>query len=128
MNALLDTHAFLWWIADDPRLSETARGFIADGTNDVYLSVVSAWEIVVKAAVGRIELPETASRFIPRHATENGFELLPIRFAHALAVADLPPVHRDPFDRLLIAQATSEGLAILTGDPQIEKYRVHVIW
>jgi len=128
MNALLDTHAFLWWIADDPRLSETARGFIADGTNDVYLSVVSAWEIVVKAAVGRIELPETASQFIPRHVTQNGFEILPIRFTHALAVADLPPVHRDPFDRLLIAQAISEGLAILTGDSEIEKYHVNIIW
>jgi PIN domain nuclease of toxin-antitoxin system len=128
MNALLDTHAFLWWIADDRRLSETARGFIADGTNVIYFSVVSAWEIVVKAAAGRIELPEDTPKFVPHHVTQNGFAVLPIRLSHALGVTDLPPVHRDPFDRLLVAQAQAEGLAILTGDAQIEKYRVDVIW
>ena len=128
MNALLDTHAFLWWIADDPRLSETARGFIADGTNGIFFSVASAWEIVVKAAAKRIEPPEIAAELIPHHVTRNGFEILPIRLAHALGVAELPPVHRDPFDRLLIAQAQIEGLAILTDDSHIEKYRVSVIW
>jgi PIN domain nuclease of toxin-antitoxin system len=128
MNALLDTHAFLWWIADDPRLSETARGFIADGTNEIFFSVVSTWEIVVKAAAGRIEPPEIAPDLIPHHVTHNGFEILSVRLAHALGVAELPPVHRDPFDRLLIAQAQAEGLAILTDDSHIEKYRVNVIW
>jgi PIN domain nuclease of toxin-antitoxin system len=128
MNALLDTHAFLWWIADDPHLSETARGFIADGTNEVFFSAVSAWEIVVKAAAGRIKLPNPASQFVPHHILQNGFEVLPILLEHTLAVAELPAVHRDPFDRLLIAQAVLEGLAVLSGDAQIGRYPVTVIW
>ncbi|HLW48845.1 MAG TPA: type II toxin-antitoxin system VapC family toxin [bacterium] len=128
MNALLDTQAFLWWITDNPRLSETARDFIADGANEVFFSVVSAWEIVVKAAAGRITLPDAAPRFIPHHVLRNGFAVLPVSMEHALGVAELPPVHRDPFDRLLVAQALGEGLAVLTGDAQIERYPVRVIW
>lgn len=128
MRALLDTHAFLWWIADHPSLSPTAREIIADGTNEVLLSVVSAWEIVVKAGAGRIALDESPERFVSRHVAQNGFSVLPVHLDHALKVAALPRLHRDPFDRLLVAQATAEGLPILSGDPQIAKYAVETLW
>lgn len=89
---------------------------------------MSAWEIVIKATMGRIALPGPAPRFIPHHVAQNGFTALPVRLEHALKIAELPPLHRDPFDRLLVAQAIGDSLAVLSGDPQIERYPVTVIW
>ena len=128
MRLLLDTHAFLWWVADDPRLSDRARSLIADGSNEVFFSAASAWEIVVKAALGRLRIDGEVKVFIDRQLEANAFEVLPIHLRHALAIAALPDLHRDPFDRMLVAQASTEGLAILTGDQQVAAYPVEAVW
>lgn len=118
MRLLLDTHAFLWWCADDPRLGAREREVIRDGHNAVFLSAASVWEIVIKEKLGRLSVPEPASRAVAR----LGLEPLPIGFAHAEATATLPALHRDPFDRMLIAQARIEGLTLVTYDPRVRAY------
>lgn len=128
MRLLLDTHAFLWWIIDDPRLSGTARRLVGDPANEVLFSAASAWEIAVKTALGRLTLPQRPERYIPRQLEVNGFQPLPIRVEHALRVHALPDHHRDPFDRLLIAQAMVDRLTIVTADAQIAKYPVRTTW
>jgi len=128
MKVLLDTHVFLWWITDDPRLSSRAREIIADGANEVFLSAASGWEIAIKAKLGRLRLPDVPERFIPEQLRLNAIETLPVQMSHALHVYKLPDHHRDPFDRLLIAQAQLEKLPVLTADPQISRYPVKVIW
>jgi PIN domain nuclease of toxin-antitoxin system len=128
VRALLDTHAFLWWIADDERLGPRARKAIADGSNDVFFSTASAWEIAVKAGLGRLRLTDDLERFIPAQVTTNGFQVMPVHLRHALAVHALPDHHRDPFDRILIAQAVRESLVLLSGDPQVRRYPVKVVW
>ena len=128
MKALLDTHAFLWWNADDPRLSQAVRDVIADGHNELYLSVASAWEIAIKAARGSLILPEPPEMYVPSRLQLHRILPLPIQLRHALHVFDLPAIHRDPFDRLLIAQSQLEDLPIMTTDPDIARYDVSVIW
>ena len=128
MKLLLDTHAFLWWVSDDSRLPDRARHLIGAPRNAVLFSAVSAWEIVVGAALGRLSLPEPAERFVPGQLRENAFVSIPVTVSHALAVGRLPDLHRDPFDRLLIAQALVEDLTIVTRDEQISKYPVRVAW
>ena len=128
MKVLLDTHAFLWWIADSARLSVRAHEIISDGDNELYISAVTGWEIAVKARLGRIELPDDPQRFIPDQMRMNAMQGLPVQMSHALQVFALPHYHRDPFDRMLVAQAQIEGLPILTADPQIGLYQVEVIW
>jgi PIN domain nuclease of toxin-antitoxin system len=128
VRLLLDTHAFLWWITDDDRFSERAAGLIADGANEVYFSAASAWEIAIKAGLGRIRLPDDAWSFTPEQLERNAFQALPVHVPHAIAVIALPDVHGDPFDRMLVAQALTEGLTILTADPWIGRYQVPVIW
>ena len=118
MRLLVDTHVFLWWRGDDPRLGEAERAAIRDGQNDVFLSAASIWEIAIKQSLGRLQIPEPASAA----AVRLGFEPLQISFAHAEATAQLPPRHRDPFDRLLVAQAKLEGLTLVTQDPSIREY------
>ncbi len=128
MRLLLDTHAFLWWIADDTRLSGRARELIADSANDVYFSVASGWEIVVKAGLRRVLLPDDPDRFISEQLSVNAFQVLPVHLRHALRIYTLPDLHRDPFDRMLVAQAVSEEMAVLSADPQIARYPVEVVW
>ena len=128
MSVLLDTHTFLWWIGDDPRLSPRAREVIGDGDNVVYLSAVSGWEMAIKARLGKLQLPAAPASFIAGQLAANAFDSLPVQMSHALHVYTLPPHHRDPFDRLLVAQAQMENLPILTADPQIGRYAVQVIW
>lgn len=118
MRLLLDTHAFLWWCGDDPRLGDVERRAIRDGANEVFLSAASVWEMAIKQELGRLQVPEPASAAVAR----LGFEPLPIAFAHAEATTLLPPLHRDPFDRLLVAQARTEGLTLVTSDPLIREY------
>lgn len=118
MRLLLDTHIFLWWCADDPRLSEVERQTIRNGGNDVFLSAASVWEMAIKQMLGRLKLPDPASAVVAR----LGIERLPVGFEHAEATALLPPLHRDPFDRLLVAQARIEGLTLVTRDPQVRSY------
>jgi len=128
MKVLIDTHVFLWWITNDPRLSPRAREIIADGANVVFLSAASGWEIAIKAKLGRLRLPDEPERFILKQLELNAIEVLPVQMSHALHVYALPYHHQDPFDRLLIAQARLEKVPILTADPQISRYEVEVIW
>ena len=128
MRALLDTHTFLWWNTDDPRLSAQARELIADGRNEIYLSVASAWEIAIKAARGSLILPEPPEQYVPSRLRLHRMLVLTIQLRHALMVYDLPMIHRDPFDRLLIAQSRLEDLALLTADPEITRYDVNAVW
>jgi len=127
MKALLDTHAFLWWITDDPRLSPRVRKIIGDGENELYLSAASGWEMAIKAGLGRLQLPDL-ERFIPEQMALNAIETLPVRMSHALRVHNLPEHHRDPFDRLLIVQALLEDMPIISSDPKIALYPVRIIW
>lgn len=128
MNVLLDTHAFLWWVIDDSQLSNTARAIIVEPTNTIYLSVVSAWEIIIKERTGKLSLPEPPETYIPSRLTSNRFVTLTVEMQHVLQIASLPDHHRDPFDRLLIAQSQSENLPLLTVDHLIRQYSVKVIW
>lgn len=129
MRVLLDTHALLWWSSSaGSRLSDTARGLIGAPDTDVLVSVVSAAEVVIKAARARIEMPDAADRYVPAMLMRHDFSVLELRLDHALRLASLPPIHRDPWDRLLIAQAQVEGLPIVTADPAIARYDVEVIW
>ena len=128
MNILLDTHAFLWWIDNNPKLSSRARGIISDASNVIFLSAASGWEIAIKARLGKLTLPDDLERFITDQLVTNAFSSLPIQLSHALHVYTLPTIHRDPFDRILVAQSQLEGMPILTADPQIARYPVKVIW
>ena len=126
MTLLLDTQAFLWWVADEPRLSARARRAIAGAT--CLLSVASCWEIAIKAGLGKLEIPRPIDRFLQQQLEVNGFRLLPASVEHVSAVADLPFHHRDPFDRLLAAQARREDLAIVSADPIFRKHGVMRVW
>ncbi len=128
MRLLLDTNAFLWWIGDDPRLSRRAAALIANGANQVHVSAASAWEIVVKKGLGRVEVPEPIDRFLVAQLETNAFLPLPIHVRHALGLAALPDVHRDPFDRILVAQAVAEDLSLVTGDRMLARYPISVEW
>lgn len=128
MKVLLDTHAFLWWITDNPQLSLQARNIISDGKNEVFLSAASAWEIAIKTQLGRLKLPDKPELFVSKQMAINAIQGLPIQISHALHVYNLPNHHQDPFDRMLVSQAQLEGMHILTSDSQIAEYHVKVIW
>lgn len=128
MRVLLDTHAFLWWIGDDPRLSERAREVLSDGDNDLVFSAASGWEIAIKARLGRLHVPGDLNTYLVRQLTENYTSVLPVHLSHALRVHTLPEHHRDPFDHLLIAQAIVEEIPLLSADPRIARYPVEVVW
>jgi PIN domain nuclease of toxin-antitoxin system len=128
MRYLLDTHTFLWWIADSHLLSDRVLDIIKDGANTLYLSAASGWEIAIKANLGRLQLPDEPEKVIPEQMSLNTVVGLPIQMSHALHVHSLPIHHRDPFDRMLVAQSQVEELPILTSDPQIAKYEVDVVW
>ena len=128
MRILLDTHVFLWWVEDAPTLSRKARGAIANPENQCFLSLASSWEMAIKMSLGRLRLPDTIERFIPQQLAENGFSQLQIDFRHVARVASLALHHRDPFDRLLIAQAMEEKMPVVTVDPLFTKYGVRRIW
>jgi PIN domain nuclease of toxin-antitoxin system len=128
MKVLLDTHTFLWWIMDDPQLSSRAREIMEAGDTEVFLSAASGWEIAIKSRLGRLKLPADLHSFMAEQLRINAIQVLPIQMAHALHVATLPDHHRDPFDRMLVAQSQLERLPILTGDPLIAQYAVPVIW
>jgi len=128
MRAILDTHTFLWWNTDDARLSDTARKIISDGRNELYLSAASAWEIAIKASRGSLLLPEPPDHYVASRLRLHRVQALPIQLSHALHVYHLPDIHRDPFDRLLIAQSQLDDVPILTMDENISRYEVEVIW
>jgi PIN domain nuclease of toxin-antitoxin system len=129
VRVLLDTHAFLWWVSErGAKLSERARELLSDGSNDVIVSMASVWEMSIKVGVGRMDLPDAIERYVPDRLRHHGFDLMPIDLRHAFRAGDLPRIHGDPFDRMLIAQAQLEGLALITADPAIGRYDVETIW
>jgi PIN domain nuclease of toxin-antitoxin system len=128
MNLLLDTHTFLWWITDAPKLSKAARDLMGNGQNTLYWSAASSWEVSIKYALGRLPLPEIPEIFLPSELSQNRIESLPVIDAHAFRAGHLPRYHRDPFDRMLIAQAQVESLVILSNDQKLGLYGVEVCW
>jgi PIN domain nuclease of toxin-antitoxin system len=128
MRLLVDTHAFLWLILDDPSLSDTARREIRSRDNEVWLSAASGWEIAIKYGLGKLPLPEEPDRYVSRMRRRSGIESLPIGEAEVCQIHRLPPIHRDPFDRLLVAQANCHGLVIVTDDPVVSRYPVQTLW
>jgi PIN domain nuclease of toxin-antitoxin system len=128
MRAILDTHAILWWVTNNPQLSQTVRDIIADSDNTLYLSVASSWEIIIKFNTGKLPLPEPPTQFIQSCLSVNRFESLAIDLPHVLQINTLPNHHKDPFDRILIAQAQVENIPILTVDRMIIEYPVQTIW
>jgi len=128
MKLLLDTHIFLWWVSDDPQLSTKARVLIGDGHNTLYWSAASSWEVSIKYALGRMPLPEAPEQFLPAEIEKNRIESLPIIDAHAFQTGKLPPHHQDPFDRMLVAQAQVESIALLSNDRQLNHYDVEIHW
>jgi PIN domain nuclease of toxin-antitoxin system len=125
---LLDTHAFLWWVNDDPKLAPKAKRAIASAHNECYLSAASCWEMAIKASLGKLRLSKSVELFIIEQLAANGFTLLPIELRHAAQVERLPFHHRDPFDRLLIAQAITEKLTIVSADIHFSKYQMELLW
>jgi len=121
---LLDSHALLWWEADDARLSDRARERIERPDSTALFSAVSLWELAIKQALGKLRLPDS----LLSRLTEEGFQELPVTAAHGLLAGGLPRHHNDPFDRMLVAQASSEGLVIVTADTRIGAYNVPVLW
>lgn len=123
MNLLVDTNVLLWWLDDSPALSAEARELISDGDSVTVVSAVTIWEIVVKSALGKLDVPEN----IEEHISQAGFTFLDLTPAHAWEVGHLPAIHRDPFDRMLVAQSRIEKLTLVTRDENIPKYGVPVI-
>lgn len=127
MRVLLDTHVWLWALAADRRLRREAREVIQDPDNETLLSVASAWEISIKAAKGKLRLPAPAEVFVPEAIATSPTTILEITLRHVLRSAALPPHHNDPFDRLLVAQAQTEQLPVLTADNVFSLYEINVI-
>ena len=125
---MLDTHAFLWWINDDTRLSEAAREVISDGGRELLFSAASGWEMAIKIGLGKLNVTGPLSSYLPARLLENGIGVLPVSLRHAMGVTELPNYHRDPFDRLLVAQAMAEDLTVLTADPLVTRYPIQIIW
>ena len=127
MKLLLDTHAFIWWDSDPARLSATALAAMLDPANEVWLSVASAWEMVIKVQLGKLALRLPLADIV-RQQQANGLRVLPVALVHAMAVEGLPAIHKDPFDRVLIAQANAEGAELVSADPVVRHYPVRVLW
>ncbi len=128
MKLLLDTHALLWFIGNDPQLSAAARQNIQNPAHDIFVSAASLWEIAVKLSLEKLKLPHPFDQVFPRQLEINGFELLQISCLQLNQLAALPFHHRDPFDRLLIAQALADGMTIVTRDPAFSKYPAAILW
>ena len=127
-DLLLDTHAFLWWVSDAPILSTAARHAIRNPETKCLLSLASCWEIAIKQSLGKLRIPAPLEQFVPEQMAVNNFKPLEIDFRHVARVAKLPFHHRDPFDRLLAAQALEEGLTLVSSDPAFDAYGVKRLW
>jgi PIN domain nuclease of toxin-antitoxin system len=127
MRLLLDTHVFLWYISADPQLPVAFRDAIRDPANEVYLSVASVWEAVIKYALGKLPLPDAPAEYLPRQRQAHRIATLPVEEAALAHLASLPPLHRDPFDRILIAQALQHGLQLVTVDDAVRAYPVPLL-
>ena len=127
MRLLLDTHVFLWYITADPKLPAAFRAAIQDQANEVYLSVASVWETIIKYHLGKLPLPAPPADYLPRQREAHGIVSLPIDEGAMSHLSGLPPFHRDPFDRLLIAQALQHGLTVATVDPDVSAYPLSLL-
>lgn len=127
MRILLDTHVWLWLQVEPERLSDESLEMLADPANELFLSAASAWEIAVKVGVGKLVLPAPPDEYVPSRLASSGTIALPVELRHALHVANLPAHHRDPFDRLLVAQAQLESLPLISADRQLAAYDVEVL-
>ncbi|MCY3867984.1 MAG: type II toxin-antitoxin system VapC family toxin [Gemmatimonadetes bacterium] len=128
MRLLLDTHSFLWYIEDDDRLSQRAEQMISNIDNEVLLSIGSLWEIAIKYGIGKLSLSRAFSEFIPEQLLINQIDVLPISLPHLARYTELPFHHRDPFDRLIIAQAMVENIPVVSRDRPFQEYSIDVIW
>lgn len=128
MRLLLDTHAFLWFVLGDQRCSTTARTLIEDEANQKWLSPASHWEIAIKIGMGKYTLPVTFLEFMRRAVADNGFSILPIEPNHTALLTTMPHHHRDPFDRLMIAQATAEQMTVVGADKAWDAYSISRLW
>lgn len=128
MKLLLDTHAFIWWDSEPAKLSPRALSLCQDSENQLYLSVVSLWEIQIKSGLGKLRLSTPLRDIVAMQQEANGLALLSIHPNHTYALDGLPALHKDPFDRMLVAQAVSEGLRVITHDESVRKYSVDVEW
>lgn len=127
MKILLDTHCWLWMTSAPEKLAPAARALVEGSENELFLSAASSWEIAIKYALGKLPLPVPPASYVPTRMAATGVSALAVEHRHALEVAGLPMHHADPFDRLLVAQARVEGLAILTADPQLGAYEVELV-
>ena len=128
MRVLVDTHVFLWWVEGDRALPAKARAALADQDNDCLFSLVSVWELAIKAGLGKLKLALPVQRYVVEQVAANGFRMLDIQMAHVGRVESLAAHHGDPFDRLLIAQALEERIPVVTADPVFRDYGVKRIW
>ncbi len=128
MKLLLDTHAFIWWDEAPERLGEMARSACFDPQNDLVFSAASEWEIQIKAALGKLALRKPLRQLINDQIQQNGLEVLAVTLDHTVRLDSLSPHHKDPFDRMLVAQALTEGWPMITHDPVLAKYPIQVIW
>ncbi len=128
MNLLLDTHSLLWFLNEDPHLVPNAKALIEDSLNRKFVSMATCWEIAIKVGLKKLDLGEPVSTFLPRELLVNKFGLLHIELVHALHVENLPRHHRDPFDRLLVAQSMIEKIAIVSSDEKFDAYGVVRLW
>ena len=127
MKLLLDTHALVWWDAEPEKLSTAVIGLLQDPSTLVYLSVINVWEIVIKNQIGKLSTPRTPTQIVERQSA-NGIIILPVTLEHVVVLEHLPPIHKDPFDRLLICQAIAENASILSADRVFDQYPVRVVW
>ncbi len=128
MNYLLDTHSFLWFIAGNAKLSDRTRLLIENTDTQLYLSIASLWELSIKISIGKLFLKEPFEKIIPAQLAQNSIDLLQISIEHTAALIELPFHHRDPFDRLMIAQAQVEQLPIISKDSAFSAYKIQQIW
>jgi PIN domain nuclease of toxin-antitoxin system len=128
VKVLLDTHAFLWAITEDSNLSRRAREIFVSRSSDLFLSVASVWEILIKVQIKELPLPKPAMPYLREQLATNSVQILPIMLDHVARLEELPPHHRDPFDRILIAQSLTEGWPIVSADPLLKDYPAPLIW
>ncbi len=125
---LLDTHAFIWWVEDSPKLSKTASKTISNLENECYFSLASAWEMAIKISLGKLKLATSLRRFITENIAANDFRVLPIDFSHINKIESLAFYHRDPFDRLIIVQGMTEKMPIISADTDFGSYDIERVW
>jgi PIN domain nuclease of toxin-antitoxin system len=128
VKVLLDTHTFLWWVTNDARLSKNVIEVIQDPEVEVLLSVVTPWEMVIKVGIGKLQLSDPPEFLVREQRARHHFQILSVKLEHVLKVGTLPDHHKDPFDRLLIAQSLEENAPLVTDDPLIRSYQVKTLW